>query len=336
MISINPITDIKTFNSAKASNPVFKGGEDIDALLDTGDKALNENNVKDALQTYKKALSLAPNNVLINKKIAKAYSRLKDFKSAEENFKIYVKNNQNDADAWIDLGESQRQKGDYSNAMKSFETAKNLDGHNDVAKRSIQETQNNVLSIFQPRKAYEEKQSYAQNNLQTALQMATEYMTPEYMKSLADVQIKFGETASMGGTPNIAQYENAIKTITVSNTYKYAAPEVIAAYIVHESVHAKDKDPYTSIREEQDAYTIATKFWIENANGIKDPEMDYAADLYRKSPETLNKRVEEIYVLRDPSIAKTSPNHPPHKKTFFNLFKTKAASQPLTSYNVIA
>ena len=42
--------------------------------------------------------------------------------------------------------------------------------------------------------------------------------------------------------------ENAKKAITVSNAYIYAAPEVIAAYLSHESVHAHDHDPYTSVR----------------------------------------------------------------------------------------
>ena len=315
--------------------PAFNGGN-IDAVIEQGDKALNNNKDEEALNAYKKALNMEPDNTAINRKIAKAQHKLKDYKSAEENLKIYIDQNPNDAEAWIELGEAQRQRGMYSNAITSFETALNLDNSNDLAKRSILETKNNITSIYSPQRAYEEKQAYAQKNLQEALQMAVNYMTPEYMKDLSDVQIKFGKTATMGGTSNIAQYENAIKTITISDTYQYAAPQVIAAYLVHESVHAKDKDPYTSVREEQDAYTVATKFWINNSNGVKDPEMDYAAELYTKSPETLNKRVEEIYVMRDPDIAKTSPNHPPQKKTFFKFSKNKAASQPLTAYDAIA
>lgn len=332
MLSINPYID----NSIRKIQPTFSAGN-IEQLIETGDKALNENKGEEALQTYKKALSIAPDNVNINRKLAKAYHKIKDYKSAEENIKIYLEKNKEDADAWIELGEIQRQKGEYSNSVKSFETALSLDNSNDLAKRSILETQNNFTSIFSPQKAYTEKQEYAQKNLQEAIRMAVDFMSIDYMKDLADVEIKFGQTASMGGTSNIAQYENAIKTITISNEYQYAAPQVIAAYLVHESVHAKDKDAYTSIREEQDAYAIATKFWIENSNGVKDPEMDYAADLYKQSPETLSKRVEEIYVLRDPSIAKTSPNHPPQqKKSFFFHQPKKAASQSIKAYDIIA
>lgn len=336
MISISSFPNIKTYsNQRNVFRPAFNG-ENIDVLLETGDKALNENKTQEAIETYKKALSTAPENTTINRKLARAYNKLKDYKSAEENFKLYLSNHEDDSEGWTELGEVQRQQGKYNEASDSFRKALNLDNTNDFTKRSILEAKNNELSIFSPDKANTEKLTYAQQNLQEALQLAVNYLTPEYMKDISDVQIKFGQTASMGGTSNIAQYENAIKTITISNEYKYAAPQVIAAYLVHETVHAKDKDAYTSIREEQDAYQAATKFWIENSNGVKDPEMDYAAELYKKSPETLNNRVEEIYVLRDPSISKTSPNHPPQKKTFFNFYKNNAASQPLTTYQTIA
>ena len=140
----------------------------------------------------------------------------------------------------------------------------------------------------------------------------------------------------LANTINIAQYENHKKAITISNSYIYAAPQVIAAYLSHESVHAHDNDSYTSIREEQDAYQVAAKFWMKNAGGIKDPEMDYAVSLYQQSPSKLNDRVAEIYKLRDPGIAETSPNHPPKKLFHFNMSKTKAASQSIKSYDVIA
>ena len=90
------------------------------------------------------------------------------------------------------------------------------------------------------------------------------------------------------------------------------------------------------MREEQDAYEIATKFWIKHSKGVQDPEMDYAAELYKQSPTALASRVKEIYELRDPSIAQTSPNHPSEKKIHFNFFNKKVAQQPLQSYDVIA
>lgn len=339
MISISSYPLIRNYNTTqlgqKKSVQKFSGA-DISDLLANGDKALNENRFDEALANYQKANQMNPDEITVYRKLAKAQFHLKDYKSAEKNFEIYLKQEPNNPDCWIELGESQRQDGFYQKAIQSFEKALSIDGSNDLAKRSILETKNNILGIYSPLQAKQEKMEYAAKNLKTALDMTVKYMTPEYMQNMQDVTVQFGETASMGGTTNIAQYENYKKAITISNSYIYASPQVIAAYLTHESVHAKDDDPYTSIREEQDAYEIATKFWIKNANGIKDPEMDYAADLYKQSPTTLSQRVAEIYKLRDPNIAETSPNHPPQKLFHFNKSKKKAASQSIKEYNVIA
>lgn len=342
MITISPSIYTKNYNhytnprnGLTGSVQSFKGTDTSD-LISQGDKALNENKYAQALESYQQANKLNPDDTNIYRKMAKANFGLKDYKSAENNFSTYLQSNPNDVECIIELGETQRQAGFYQKALSSFEKAHQLDNSNDLAQRSILETKNNILAIYSPERAKTEKAAYASKNLKTALDMTVQYMTPAFMKDMQDVSVSFGETASMGGTSNIAQYENYKNTITISNSYIYAAPQVIAAYLTHESIHAKDKDPYTSVREEQDAYEVATKFWINHANGVSDPEMDYAKELYLKSPETLSARVEEIYTLRDPSIAKTSPNHPPEKKLHFNTTKSKAASLSIKEYNVIA
>lgn len=309
---------------------------DVSELILKGDNALNNNKPEEAILAYKEAKQKNPDTLETYRKLGKAFIQTKDYTNAIATYNEYLTKNNKDDEAWIELGEAQRLNGQYKQAINSFEQALIADPNNDLAKRSIQETQNNLLNVYSPSTAYKQKDEIATKNLGEALQMAVEYLTPEYMKEIADVKIIFGETASMGGTSNIAQYEDGIKTMTVSNKYKYAAPQLIAAYIVHESIHAHDKDPYTSIREEQDAYKIATEFWIANANGVQDPEMDYAASLYKQAPSVLANRVAEIYKQRDPDIATTSPNHPPKKKSFFRMPKTKAASQPLKQYQVIA
>lgn len=332
MLSLNTFPQYNIQNSY--SN--YFTGSDISDILSKGDKALNENKFEEALKAYEEANKKNPDDDRVYKKLGKAYYNLKDYKNAQKAFTTFLNTNPNDVDCLIELGEAQRADGLYKKATESFEKAAKLDNSNDLAKRNILETKNNILSIYSPLKAQQEKQEYAAKNLQQALDITVKYMSNEYMKDLNDITITFGETAQMGGTSNIAQYENYKKAITVSDKYIYASPQVIAAYLTHEAVHAKDKDPYTSIREEQDAYTVATKFWIQHSNGIKDPEMDYAADLYKQSPEKLNNRVEEIYKLRDPSINQTSPNHPPEKLFHFNKTSKKAASMPIKEYNIIA
>ena len=341
LISISAYPSVRRYNTIQRNiqKPIAAKtcmGSDISDLMAQGDKALNSNRYNEALQAYKQANQLEPSNNKVYKKLAKTYFQLKDYKMAEMHYRTYLENVPDDSECWIELGETQRQGGYYQKALGSFEQAKKLDSSNDLAQRSIMETKNNMLAIYSPEQARIQKSQYAQKNLQKALQMTVDYMTPEYMKDLENVQVMFGETASMGGTQNIAQYENHKKTITVSNSYIYASPQVIAAYLTHESVHAKDADPYTSVCEEQDAYEIATEFWIDNSNGIKDPEMDYAAELYKQSPSTLRQRVEEIYTLRDPSISKTSPNHPPIKLFHKKSSNNSSASQSIKEYNVIA
>lgn len=343
MISINSPLNFKVQNimTKKAYKPSFSA-VDVSDILANGDSALNENRLKDALNFYNQAIQKNPNETLTYRKLGKTYQQMKDYDLSETNYKKYLEENPEDVDALVNLGEVQRLKGLYKQAISSFESALKIEPNNDLAKRSILQTKNNMLAIHSLEQARAEKNKYAVDNLQKALQMTVDYLKPEYMQDMKDVKIMFGETAYMGGTANIAQYENYKRAITVSDSYIYAAPQVIAAYLTHESVHAKDKDAYTSVREEQDAYEIATKFWLKHSNGVQDPEMDYAAKLYTQSPASLQKRVKEIYELRDPSISQTSPNHPPQKKSHFFLSKKKAAQQPLSAqtsyktYDVIA
>jgi len=248
-----------SFNKyTSALSNTFKGAS-VSELLKKGDKALNENHFADALTHYSKASSLEPENAELYKKTARAQFGLKDYKSAEENFKIYLSENPDDIDVIIELGETQRLSGFYKKALETFTRAQKLDNKNDLASRSILETKNNMLAVFSPEKAKKEKDDYAAKNLRRALELTVDYMTPEYMSDFKNVKVQFAETESMGGTQNIAQYENYKQAITVSNSYIYASPQVIAAYLAHESVHAHDNDAYTSVAEEQDAYETAAK-----------------------------------------------------------------------------
>ena len=333
MIKLSPVNYNINLNKS------FCGNEDISDLVAKGDKALNEGKFSDALKIYQEANGKNPQNYDLYRKMGKANFQLKDYKSAEDNFNIFLEKNPDNAECLIDLGEAQRMRGLYTKALSNFESALELEPDNDLAKRSLLETQNNILSVYAPERAYKEKMEYARKNLKEALNMAVKFMGADYMKALKDVNIMFGKTASMSGTANIAQYEKKepVGDITVSDSYIYASPQVIAAYLVHESVHGHDNDAYTSVREEQDAYEVAAKFWIKNSKGVKDPEMDYASGLYKKSPSALRQRVAQIYTMRDPDIAMTSPNHPPKKLFNFNkAISSSAASQSLQQYDVIA
>ena len=203
----------------------FRGNNALEAVKQ-GDTLLNNNKPNEALNAYKNALNQSPDDTKIIGKIGKTYFKLKDYKSAEENFEKYLDSNPNDTDYIIELGEAQRMGGYYEKAIQTFEKACNQDPSNDLAKRKLLEAKNNLLSVYNPQRAKNEKNEYATQNLKTALNMTVNYMTPEYMSDIRNLTIEFGKTAEMGGTANIAQYEDSRKTITVSDEYIYASPQV--------------------------------------------------------------------------------------------------------------
>lgn len=294
------------------------------SLVEQGNSYLRVNEFDKAVECYEKAVQMSPDDLTIYLKLGKAYKGKEDYANASQSLENYIASAPDDTDATILLGECYNKQGQYVKAQAQYERAIELDPSNDSAQRSLLETKNNILNCYDPSTAIVQKRQQALNNLNQALSLAKGYLPAGYFKDMGDLVISFDKTAQMGGTSNIAQYEHGQRKITVTDNYIYAAPQLVTAYLVHEFVHAKDKDAYTSIREEQDAYRQAAEFWIQNSNGIKDPEMDYAAGLYKQSPTALDKRVEEIYTLRDPQIARTSPNHPPNSKR-------SAASQALSA-----
>lgn len=355
MISIVPVTKSSiAFSRAESNNKVINNAinnaisqpiaastdiKDSKDLLQQGDGYLKTNDFDKAIDCYKKSIDLRPDEKDTYFPLGKAYKGKEDYSNAIISLEKYVAEKPQDIDANIMLGECYNKQGFYSKAQNQFSKVASIDPANDLAKRNILEAQNNVLSCYDPITAMKQKREQSVNNLNQALGMVKDYLPAGYLKDMSDISIAFDKTSKLGGTPNIAQYEHAKKRITVTDSYVYAAPQIIASYLVHEFVHAKDKDSYTSIKEEQDAYDSATEFWVKNADGVRDPEMDYAADLFKKSPATLNARVAEIYKLRDPQIADVSPNHPK------NSTKVAASSsingsvdcgQPIRNYDVIS
>lgn len=306
-------------------------------LTSKGDSYLKTNDFDNAIKCYEQAVQSNPDSTDTYYSLGKAYKGKEDYKNAIKNLETYTDAKPDDSEATIALGECYDKQGLYSQAQEAFQTVIAKDPTNDLAKRNLLETQNNVQSIYDPIGAMKAKRTQAINNLTSALTMAQNYLPAGFLKDMGNLSIVFDKTAKLGGTPNIAQYEHDKNRITVTDTYIYAAPQIVTAYLVHEFVHAKDNDPYTSVTEEQDAYKKSAEFWSQNAQGLEDPEMDYVAGLYKQSPEALDNRVAEIYKLRDPGIAQISPNHPPGTKKAASTPLNKANSdQPIKNYNVIA
>lgn len=346
MLSITPINYRKTVPFAKNEpdnkalvNSILSSTNVSDSkkYAQQGDEFLKQNEFQKAIQAYKKSLELRPDYLDTHYELAKAYKFSSDYKNAVTSFEKYLQAKPNHAEANILLGECYTQLGNYNQAKIQFTKGLTIEPDNDLAKRNLKETENYLLACYSPQQAKEAKKQQSVANLTKAINMARGYLPNGYMNELSDITVTFDKTSEMGGTANIAQYEHNKRKITVTDKYIYAAPQLICSYLVHEFVHAKDNDPYTSVREEQDAYRKATEFWVKNSKGVQDPEMDYAAGLYETSPETLDNRVAEIYQLRDPKISKTSPNHPPVTgRAASSQLNEAACGQPIRTYDVIA
>lgn len=160
------------------------------------------------------------------------------------------------------------------------------------------------------------RQYYGQQKMDLAIQTLRHYLTQRgqahRLDILNNIDVVFEPTVSIDNVSNVAEYDHATHprpTIRFSPDMVFSHPDVIAAYLLHELVHAEDRDPLTSIREEQDAYREKTAFWLWRQSAMREPNLDFAAKLYQQSPTTLDERVANYYIMRDPSIPDTSPHH---------------------------
>ena len=223
----------------------------------------------------------------------------------------------------------------FSKSIEHFNKALAIEPSYDYARRNLLDAQNLQLACYDPQKAKQERYNTAIKNLTEAVKIAKQNLPKGYTDNMKDIVVSFDKTSKMGGRANIAEYEHSKRKVSVTDEYTYADPQLTGAYVIHEFVHGKDNDPYTSIREEQDAYRVQAKYWVDNVKNIYDPEMDYVADLYKQSAKALDDRVAEIYRLRDPGIPETSYNHPPTKGKAAAFSLSASAGKPLKAYEII-
>ncbi len=334
-LKVNPYNNHIAFAQTAQNTPVAASSVSKDENIRIqADEAMKSGYFDRAIKLYKQALEINPENTDANLNLAKTYKLNSDFKNAIPYFEKACAQMPDDLEIMTLLGECYKHNGEYSKAETQFKLVLNREPNYDYAKRNLLDTENLKLACIDPQKAYNERQKKANENLRTAISLATGFLPKNVVNKVQDVTVTFDKTAQMGGRSNIAQYEHAKRKISIQDEYTYADPILSAAYTVHEFIHAADNDPYTSIREEQDAYRIQAKFWDKNAKNVRDPEMDYVVELYRDSAEALDKRVAEIYLLRDPGIPATSYNHPPGTKNAAASGLTNSGTT-LKAYDII-
>jgi len=280
-------------------------------LADLASDFAEENKNEEAVIYYNGAIDAKPDFIQSYYGLSRVYKKTGHTKNAIETYDKLLQIKPDEIEAQTLLGHCYKKLEDYGKAKEAFQKAYEQDPKYDFATRSLKEIENIILAQTNPELAEKQKEEQIQHNLRASLNLVTQFTSPEIIKKLSDVNYSFDNTDSLSGHQNIAQYEHNRTRIVITDDYIWAAPEVIAAYLAHEDIHAGDKDGITSVYEEQDAYEESIKFWLKHSNGIKDPELDYAAELYKKSPQSLRERVAVIYRSRDKNIPEYSPNHVP-------------------------
>ncbi len=305
-----------------------------DVVKSQADTAMKQGSFDKAINLYKRSLELSPESIETHLSIAKTYNFNKQPELAIPHLEKYTAQKPEDIENLTLLGECYKKSGKFSQAIAKFNQALAIEPGYDYAKRNLFDAQNLYKSCINPSAAKQERYNAAVNNLTEAVKIAKNYLPRGYLDNMKDMTVCFDKTAQMGGRSNIAQYEHNKRKISITDEYTYASPKLVGAYLIHEFVHGKDNDPYTSIREEQDAYRVQAKYWAERVNDVYDPEMDYVSDLYKQSAQALDERVAEIYRLRDPGIPETSYNHPPNGRRVAAC-DLSSSVQPIKAYDII-
>ena len=312
------------FSSFKYKSYKFGTNNQAVVYKNLGNDFVNNNDYKSAIESYKKSISLDNTYVDAYYNLAKTYYHLGYFEQSKAVYEKLIKFVPDNVEYRTNLANCYLKTKDIKNARLQVEKGLLLDNKYDPIHRVMKEIELENMRNFSDKLAQTKIFAQEKENIANALKLVKSYYPKEIIEKVADVIVTFDTTEKMQGYSNIAQYENYNNRIVISNEYLWAAPEVVAAYLVHEIIHAKDKDAYTSIKEEQDAYEESVKYWAKYNNGIKDPELDYACDLYKQEPSLLAQRVKQIYKSRDSKIADFSPNHgikPWSLKYFLNILK---------------
>ncbi len=301
-----------------------------------GNNFMKNGQFEKAIAAFEETIAMQPDYEDAYLNLAKAYKHKNNSKNAVSAYEKYLVFNPENTEAITALGEIYKEQGFYNQAIALFEKSIALKPDDDFAIRNLKESQHYIKANRSPQIAYIEKQNLMKNQFEVAQALVQKYFSQEYFDDMKNVKLDFAQTAFMGGYSNIAQYEHNKRTISITDKYLWANPSIIAAYLAHEYVHAKDNDSYTSIREEQDAFNVQADFWQKNNQGVCDPELDYVAELYSNGSNALEERVADIYRSRDVGIDETSPNHPPLEKGQISNKMLHGNVLPIKSYEVIA
>jgi hypothetical protein len=147
-----------------------------------------------------------------------------------------------------------------------------------------------------------------------ARELLNQYFTVHHpnpvLRQLAThMPIVFEQTQVVGDTANLAEYDPRRHVVRLQPKMLFSTANVVAAYLVHELIHALDGSYQTSILEEQDGYRELARFWRVYQGAENDPTLDRALELYGISADRLDQEIRRVYTILRPDIAERSPGH---------------------------
>jgi tetratricopeptide (TPR) repeat protein len=303
---------------------------------EVGNEMLRMHLYPQAIQAYQQAIQSNPSYTDAYFNLAQTFKILGQLPQAAYAMTQMLFINPNDHDGRVTLGEyyermglTQISKRLYMQVLGSkpnFDPAKRNLGnliyqdqlkiHPDTAEELLQTAQREVL--FK-----------ARNLLKTfySTQATGQAADPELAKLSQNIKIQFSPTQVVENTENIAEYDHANRCIRLQSKMMFSSPNVIAAYLAHELVHAKDNDGETSVVEEQDGYRALAQFWKQFKHTEDESNLDRALKLYNESQARLDQEVRRLYTMRNPLIAERSPGHGLPSKTDHTIKSPSKASQ---------
>ena len=256
--------------SPNLKGTAFAGKLSANTAKMRADEFVKDGYFNDGITWYKKVLVADYTDIDAHLSLAKTYSYNCQFKEAIVHIEEYLKAKPDDIEIITFLGECYKKSGMFSKSIEYFNQALKKEPGYDYARRNLLDAQNLYLQCIDPQRGRQERYDTAVKNLSQAVNIAKNFLPKGYTNSMKDITVSFDRTAKMGGRSNIAQYEHSKRKISVTDEYTYADPRLTGAYLIHEFVHGKDNDAYTSIREEQDAYRAQAEYWSKNVKNRTD------------------------------------------------------------------
>ena len=128
----------------------YKNQKLAEISKEDGNQFVKNNNIKEAIECYKRALKLKPDYVDVYYNLAKTYKSINDNDDAIEAYNKLLELSPNDVEALTNLGECYKDINDFTNAAKYYKTAVNIDPKYDMAIRSLKEIENLKLAQTNP------------------------------------------------------------------------------------------------------------------------------------------------------------------------------------------